>query len=72
MIFNKGMVIGCKTMNRSKTFASFRDIKNIIQKKISIWGVNKTFVYLADSHTCSTGRVYLIRLVIFIPHGELV
>jgi hypothetical protein len=31
----------CETMNRSKIFTSFRNIKNVIQKKISIWGVNK-------------------------------
>jgi len=72
MIFNKSIVIGCETMNRSKIFTSFRNIKDVIQKKISIWGVNKTFAYLADSHTCSAGRVYLIRAVIFVPHGELV
>ena len=30
MIFNKGMIIRCKTMNRGKIFASFRNIEDIV------------------------------------------
>jgi hypothetical protein len=46
------------------------NIKNIIQKKIALWGTNKTLTYLVDSHSCTIGRVHLIGAVVLVSHGE--
>ena len=49
-------------MDRGKIFASFGYIKNIIEDKISIWGMNKTLANSVNSHTDIVGGVHLIQL----------
>ena len=72
MVFNKGMIIRCETMNRCETFVSFRNIKNIIKSEILFWGANKTSTNLTDSHTCAVCSVDLVVAMVLVSHGELI
>lgn len=71
VIFNKGMIVRSKSMNGDKIFICFRNIKDIVQGKITIRGTNKTLTNLTDSHTCTVGSMHLISATIRITCGEL-
>jgi hypothetical protein len=72
MKFHECMIVRSEAMDRGKIFASFRYIMNIIEDKISIWGMNKTSTNSVDSHTSAIGGVHLTGAMIFFPHSEFV
>jgi hypothetical protein len=64
------MIVKSKSIDKGKIFASFRYIKNIIEDKILIWGMNKTSTI--NSHTCVVGGVHWISAMVLVPRGEFV
>jgi len=47
-------------------------MKNIVQGKSSIRGMQNTMTNMTNTHTCSTGGVDLLATVVLLTHGELV
>jgi hypothetical protein len=70
MIFNKYVIIGCKTMNGSEIFVSLWNIKHIVKDEITGRGTNSTMTNLTDSHTCTAGGVDLVVAGVLVSRGE--
>ena len=71
MKFKKNIIVSCETIHRNKALASFWNMKDIIEMKITTRGTQSAMTNIINLHTYHVCHVDLLVAGVLVPDGQL-